>query len=59
MLLLSSGIFCIRYYTKASRGNNLVPLKILLEEIEGTELANEPIFKKFKEENPPGWEGSI
>ena len=44
---------------KASRGNNLVPLRVLFEEIEGTELANEPIFKKFKEKNPPGWEGSI
>ena len=44
---------------KASRKDNLVPLKILFEVIEGTELANEPVFKKFKEKNPPGWEGSI
>ena len=44
---------------EASREDYLVPLKILFEEIEGTELANEPIFKKFKEENPHGWEGSI
>ena len=44
---------------KASRGNNLVLLKILFEEIEGTELANEPMFKKFTKENLPRWEGSI
>ena len=33
---------------KASRENKLVPLKILFEEIEGTKLANEPVFKKSR-----------
>lgn len=44
---------------KASREDNRIPLKILFEEIEGTELANEPAFQKFKKKNLPGWEGSI
>lgn len=44
---------------KASREDNRIPLKILFEEIEGTELENEPVFRKFNERNPPGWEGSI
>ena len=44
---------------KASLRSNHVPLKILFEEIEGTELANELVFKKFKEKHPPRCEGSI
>jgi len=44
---------------RASRADNLVALKVLFEEIEGTDLANEPAYKRLKEKNPPGWEGSI
>jgi len=44
---------------RASRENKLVALKVLFEEIEGTDLTNEPAYKRLKEKNPPSWEGSI
>lgn len=42
----------------ASRKSNIVPMKILIEEIEGTTLADEPVFKHFMEKLPR-WEGAI
>jgi len=44
---------------RASREDKLVALKVLLEEIEVTDLADEPAYKRLKEKNPPSWEGSI
>jgi len=44
---------------RLSKWDKFTVLKILFEEIEGTDLANEPAYKRLKEKNPPGWEGSI